>query len=259
MITVYGMSSPNVRKVLIALQEMGLTYETRHVAVFKGGQFGAEILALNPLAKVPILIDTAGPAAGMPIFESGAILIYLAETYGPAFLPASGPARYRVLEWLVLQVASMGPALGNNSHFRLMAQDNAYAAARFRRMAAQAYRALDTRLAEAPYLGGEAYSIADMATYPWARYFRRHGMRDADCPHLIDWMTRLGERPAIRAADLPMRRFGDLDAQDQLAASPEALAMFSGHHIPAPSAEEAAAGRPTTARRRPPADKDSQP
>lgn len=248
MMKVYGMSSPNVRKVLIALAEMGLPYHAEHVAVFRGRQFDADLLALNPTAKVPILVDDAGPAQGMPIFESGAILIYLAETYGPAFLPASGPERYAVLTWLVVQVAQMGPVLGNNSHFRLIAADNAYAAARFRRQAAQVYRALDRRLADVPYLGGQAYSIADMAAFPWARYYRRHGMRDDDCPHLIDWADRIGARPAVRAADEPMAAFGERDAQDRAAATPAEAAMFAGQHIPCPTAEAAAAGLPTTER-----------
>ena len=97
MMTLHGMSSPNVRKVLIALEEMAVSYRTRHVSVFRGQQFDADILALNPMAKVPILIDPDGPAGGMPIFESGAILVYLAENYGPAFLPESGQERYCVL------------------------------------------------------------------------------------------------------------------------------------------------------------------
>ena len=137
MITLYGMSSPNVRKVLIALEEMELAYRAEHVSVFHGRQFDADMLALNPTAMVPILVDGDGPAAGMPIFESGAILTYLAECHGTAFLPMSGPERYSVLTWLFVQVAQMGPALGNNSHFRLIADDNAYAAARFRRQSAQ--------------------------------------------------------------------------------------------------------------------------
>ena len=91
----YGMSSPNVRKVVIALEEMGLAFEPRHVGVFRGEQYSEGFLALNPLAKVPVLRDPEGPAGSEPIFESGAILLYLAETYGPAFLPASGPARHR--------------------------------------------------------------------------------------------------------------------------------------------------------------------
>ena len=242
------MSSPNVRKVLIALEEMGLAYAERHVSVFRGEQFGPEILAFNPMAKVPILIDPDGPADGLPIFESGAILLYLAETYGGQFLPAAGSDRYCVLQWLFMQVASMGPALGNHSHFRLIEPDNTYAAARFRRMAAQADRALDNRLAEAPYLGGDDYSIADMAAWPWARYFHRHGMQDADCPHLAEWMRRIGARPAVLAADLPMDRFGQLDARDRAAATPAELAMFTGNHIAAPTAAQAAAGASATDR-----------
>jgi GST-like protein len=248
MITLYGMSSPNVRKVLIALEEMGLAYEPRHVSVFRGAQFAPDILALNPMAKVPILIDPDGPAQGEPIFESGAILLYLAESYGADFLPGAGPARCSVLKWLFMQVASMGPALGNHSHFRQSADANEYAAARFRRMAAQNYRALDVRLGQAPYLGGDAYSIADMAAWPWARYYHRHGMKDADCPHLIDWMTRVGERPAVRATDAPIKAFAAQDSADQKAASPQEFAMFMGHHIPAPTAAEAAAGAATTLR-----------
>lgn len=257
MITLYGMSSPNVRKVLMALEEMGLAYTVQHVAVFRGQQFDPAIIALNPMAKVPILIDHDGPAEGMPIFESGAILVYLAETYGDAFLPASGPQRYCVLKWLFMQAASMGPALGNNSHFRLMADGNDYAAARFRRIAAQVYRALDQRLSEVPYLGGDAYSIADMAAWPWARYFRRHGMRDDDCPHLIEWTGRIAGRPAVQATDAVMDRLGAQDARDQAAATPEELAMFAGRHISAPSAAAAAAGKPTTERRHTAAEKEA--
>jgi GST-like protein len=248
MITLYGMSSPNVRKALIGLEEMRLPYRTRHVAVFRGAQFDSEITALNPMAKVPILIDPGGPAGAEPIFETGAILVYLAESYGREFLPPSGPARYGVLKWLFVQAASMGPALGNNSHFRLIAADNTYAAARFRRMSAQVYRALDARLGQAPWLGGESYSIADMAAWPWARYFRRHGMRDDDCPRLIEWIERVGDRPAVRVTDAPMAAFGELDRRDREAATPQELAMFTGQHIPCPTAEEAAAGIPTSER-----------
>jgi GSH-dependent disulfide-bond oxidoreductase len=248
MITLYGMSSPNVRKILIALEEMGLTYAVRHVSVFRGEQFGDEILALNPMAKVPILIDHDGPGEGRPIFESGAILVYLAEGYGRRFLPAQGHGRYRVLEWVFMQAASMGPALGNHSHFRQIAGANEYAAGRFRRMASQVYRALDTRLGETSYLGGDGYSIADMAAWPWARYYRRHGMRDEVCPHLIEWAQRIGERPAVKATDGEMARLGELDTQDRLAASALERAMFAGLHISAPSAEDAAVGVPTSDR-----------
>jgi GST-like protein len=227
-------------QILIALEEMTIAYQPHHVSVFRGQQFEADILALNPIGKVPILIDPDGPARGMPIFESGAILVYLAETYGPNFFPVSGLARYNVLKWLFLQVANMGPALGNHSHFRMIADDNPYAAARFRRMAAQVYNVLNERLAEARYLGGADYSIADIATYPWALYLQRHGMRDVDCPHLVDWTSRIKERPAVQAAGVVMDMFGRLDATDHAAATPENIAMFTGHHIQAPTAIEAA-------------------
>lgn len=235
----YGMSSPNVRKVVIALEEMGLSYDLRRVRVFRGEQFGEEIIALNPMAKVPVLSDPEGPAGEVPLFESGAILLYLAETYAPAFLPSSGSERYDVLRWLFMQVANVGPALGNHSHFRGNADDNAYAAARFRRMAAQAYRALDRRLEVAPYVGGQAYSIADMAVYPWARYYRRHGMGTTECPNLIEWTDRIAQRPAVRAAGAIIAALGKEDAADRDAASPEEIDMFVGAHIPAPSAAQA--------------------
>ena len=112
MIELLGMSSPNVRKVLIALEEMGLDYATRHVSVFRGKQFDAEFLALNPMAKVPILFDRDGPAGEEPIFESGAILIYLAENYGPEFLPACRPGTVRCAQVAVHAGGQHGPGAG---------------------------------------------------------------------------------------------------------------------------------------------------
>ena len=149
---------------------------------------------------------------------------------------AAGPARYAVLKWLFMQAASMGPALGNHSHFRQSADTQRICRRTF---PADGRAELIARLMcgwrEAPYLGGDAYSIADMAAWPWARYFHRHGMKDADCPHLIDWMTRVGERPAVRATDAPIKAFAAQDSADQKAASPQEFAMFMGHHIPAPT------------------------
>jgi GST-like protein len=239
MITLYGMSSPNVRKVLIALEEIGLDYETQHVAVFRGKQFEPDFLALNPMAKVPVVLDTDGPAGDEPIFESGAILTYLAETYAPQFLPTSGPERYAVLKWLFMQVANVGPAIGNHNHFSRIHEDNEYAAGRFRRMTAQVFRALDTRLGEASYLGGNTYSIADMATWPWGKRYRRFGMADEECPYLVEWVDRIGRRPAIAKADAAIKALGELDSRDVREATPEETTMFMGHHIAAPGAEEA--------------------
>jgi GST-like protein len=240
MIELFGMSSPNVRKVLIALEEMELAYVVHHVAVFRGALFAPDFLALSPMAKVPVLRDPQGPAGDEPVFESGAILIYLAETHAPQFLPVAGPRRWAVLKWLVLQVANVGPMLGNHSHFRMIAGDNAYAAERFRRQAAQVYRALETRLGEAEWLGGEAYSIADMATYPWARYRHRHGMDEAEFPRLTAWEARIAARPAVKRADAAIERLAEADRADRRAATPAERDRFLGLHIPAPDAAAAA-------------------
>ena len=243
MLELFGMSSPNVRKILIALEEMALPYDVRHVAVFRGAQFDEAFVAMNPMAKVPVLVDCEGPARGEPIFESGAILVYLAETYAPRFLPASGPERYRVLKWLFMQVANVGPVLGNHGHFRSRADELPEVAARFRRQAAQAYRALDRRLGEAPWLGGDAYSIADMAVHPWARRFAHFGMDEGACPHLREWVDRIARRPAVLASDAVIKRLGEQDTLDRQVASAAEMAMFTGQHIEAPSAE-AASGIP---------------
>jgi len=237
------MSSPNVRKVLIALEEIGLPYDGQRVAVFRGEQFGDDFLALSPMAKVPVLIDRQGPAGETPIFESGAILIYLAETYAPRFLPAEGAGRWEVLKWLMLQVANVGPALGQHSHFRLQAEQSPYAARRFRHMAAQVYRALERRLGEAEWLGGAAYSIADMAAYPWARYLKRHGMDLAEFPRLEAWKARIAARPAVERAAQAIIAWGDADYADRTATTPEEREMFAGLHIPAPDAQAAATYR----------------
>jgi GST-like protein len=245
MITLYGMSSPNVRKVLIALEEIGLPYRTEHVAVFRGKQFEEAFLALSPMAKVPVLRDPEGPAGDVPIFESGAILIYLAESHAPQFYPAAGPARWEVLKWLMLQMAQIGPVFGQHSHYRLI-DDIEYAAGRARRATAQLFRALERRLSEAPWLGGAAYSIADMATYPWAVRLRRFGMDAGEFPHLLDWRARIDARPAIERSYRAMQPWSDQDTIDRAEATPEESARFQGLHIPAPSAQAAALYRGQT-------------
>jgi GST-like protein len=243
----YGMSSPNVRKVVIALEEIGLPYRTRHVAVFRGEQFGEDFLALNPMAKVPVLLDPDGPAGAVPVFESGAILIYLAESYAPQFFPAAGPARWEVLKWLMLQMSQIGPVFGQHGHYRLIEPGNEYAAGRFRRAAAQLFRALERRLGEVaslgetPWLGGEAYSIADMATWPWAVRLRRYGMDADEFPHLLGWRARIEARPAVARAHRVIHEWAARDTADRAAATPEESARFLGLHIPAPEPQAAAA------------------
>lgn len=237
-LTLYGMSSPNVRKVAILLEEIGLPYRTEHVAVFRGRQFDAGFRALNPMAKVPVLLDPDGPAGAVPIFESGAILIYLAESYAPQFYPAAGPERWQVLEWLMLQMSQVGPVFGQHSHYRLMA-DQDYAAGRARRGVAQLFAALERRLGEAQWLGGAAYSIADMATYPWAKRLKRYGFDPADYPRLTAWRAAIEARPAIERAHHVIAAWAAQDTADRAAATHEEIAMFQGLHIRTPSAQAA--------------------
>jgi GSH-dependent disulfide-bond oxidoreductase len=243
MIELYGMFSPNVRKIGIMLEELGLAYTLHHVAVFRGDQFEPSFLALNPLGKVPVLIDHER-GGGQPIFESGAILIYLAETYR-AFLPASGPARYEVLEWLMAQMASIGPMFGQHNHFQLLgAQAEPYAAARYRTQAETLYRKLDDRLATHDWIAGGAYSIADMAIHPWSTYLEQHGFSREDHPHLLAWRTRIAARPAMARM---MARFteafsGEADSTRR-AATPDQLDRFFGRAPDNPPADFSAVTR----------------
>lgn len=205
-IVLHGMNSPNVLKCVIMLEECGLDYELNHVAVFNQAQFTPEFLAMNPLGKVPVLEDsrlgTHGGRDGKPgaIGESGAILFWLAEREGK-FLPASQPERAEVMWWLMVQMANIGPMLGQFTHFNLVPQGSEpYAHGRYGAIAEKLYRVLDDRLQTRPYLAGGDYSIADMATQPWAYYLERHGFDAAAHPALVEWRERIAARPAVQCA-----------------------------------------------------------
>jgi GST-like protein len=196
-ITLYGVPSPNVIKVAIMLDELDLAYVLRYVAVFKGEQFEPWFQALNPLGKVPVLVD---PELGQPLAESGAILLWLAEHHR-RFLPDAEAARYEVLQWLMVQMAAIGPMLGQFTHFRLLPPGSEpYALGRYGAMAETLYRAIDTRLAARQWLAGDAYSIADIATFPWAEYIDRHELDRADYPHMQRWRDAINARPAVTRA-----------------------------------------------------------
>lgn len=228
MIELYGMMSPNVRKVGIMLEELGLDYELRHVAVFCGDQFEPDFLAMNPLGKVPVLVDHVR-GAGTPIYESGAILFYLAETYG-GFLPSSGMARYEVMEWLMVQMSGIGPMFGQHNHFQLLgAQADPYAAARYRAQTERLYRRLDERLATRAWIAGAAYSIADMAIYPWAGYLEQHGFDPGVHASLIRWRDMIGGREAVkRMGDRFAAAFNKESQDTRRAATPDQLDRFFG-------------------------------
>lgn len=226
-LVLYGMGSPNVRKVVIMLEELGLPYELRHVAVFKGEQFTPEFLRLNPLAKVPVLLD---PALGEPLAESAAILFWLAEREQSALLPAKAPARYAVMQWLMVQMASVGPMFGQLNHFRILpAGSEAYALGRYATQAERLYRLLDDRLAAREWIAGDGYSIADVATYPWAHYLERHGFDPAAYPALLRWRSVIDARPAtVRAGERMDAAFNALATETRLAATKYDLDRFFG-------------------------------
>lgn len=224
MIELYGMSSPNVTKVLILLEELGVPYEMRHVDVFRGR---TEALAgISPFGKVPAIVDRG--AGGLSVFESGAILTYLAETHGgEALLPRSGPGRYAALQWLMAQVAIMGPLLGQNNHFRLLPEEaEGYGLRRYAEQSKKIYRVLDERLAVSPYLAGETYSIADIAVHPWAAYVPRHDLDWTDYPALKAWWDKIGDRPAVARAATASARFGADDVAAITQATPAELNGF---------------------------------
>lgn len=223
-VTLHGMSSPNVLKILIMLGEVKLPFRFVHVDLFSEGQFGPEFLALNPNSKVPVLV----PENGTPIFESGAILLYLAELTGQ-LLPNAGRARYDVLEWLILQVATVGPLLGQLNHFTTYAPpDQDYAVGRYRREGHRIYTMLDTRLAASPHLAGADYSIADVATLPWTDYIERQGLDRAAYPAIARWREACEARAAVRAARAFIADVQNKDRTMFEGASPESRRRFLG-------------------------------
>jgi GSH-dependent disulfide-bond oxidoreductase len=232
----HGMGSPNVTKVVIMLEECGLDYELRHVAVFAQQQFTPEFLALNPLGKVPVLEDSR---LGQPLAESGAILHWLAEREGK-FLPTNQPARAEVMQWLMIQMANVGPMLGQVNHFRIVQKSGThpYAEARYAAQAEKLYRLLDDRLSTREWIAGGDYSIADMATQPWANYLEPHGFDSAAHPHLARWRAAIAARPAVqRALGRAHEGFSAIADQTRKSASGEDLDKFFGRSDTVPPAD----------------------
>lgn len=199
MIDLYFWSTPNGYKVSILLEELGLPYHVIPVHIGKGEQFDPGFLKISPNNKIPALVDTDGPG-GEPIalFESGAIMMYLAEKCGWAFLPQDMRARYDVVQWLMFQMGGVGPMLGQAHHFRKYAPEKiGYAIDRYTSEARRLYTVIDRRLAGCEYLAGD-YSIADMATYPWLRAHKWQGQDLADFPHLQRWYAAVRARPAVQ-------------------------------------------------------------
>ena len=198
MIDLYTWITPNGRKVSIMLEEIGLRYEVHPVNLGKDEQFEEEFLAINPNNKIPAIIDRDGPG-GKPytLFESGAILMYLAEKSGK-LMPQETAARYQVIQWLMFQMGGVGPMIGQAHYFlRHCPEDQPFGRDRFMTEVVRLYRVMEKRLGEAPYLAGE-YSIADIATYPWIARYEMHRMRLEEYPNVKRWFDALGGREAVK-------------------------------------------------------------
>ncbi|WP_119156990.1 glutathione S-transferase N-terminal domain-containing protein [Caldimonas tepidiphila] len=199
MIEVYSWPTPNGHKVHIMLEECELSYRAIPVNIGSGEQFRPDFLAISPNNKIPALVDPDGPdGQAISLFESGAILLYLAEKTG-RLLPQAPRRRYEVLQWLMFQMGGVGPMLGQAHHFRIYAPEKLpYAIERYTNEAKRLYNVMDRRLATAPYIGGEDYSIADIAIYPWLRSWQNQGIDWAEHPRLKEWFDRIGQRPAVQ-------------------------------------------------------------
>ena len=200
MIDVYSWPTPNGHKVHIMLEECGLPYRAHPIDIGKGDQFKPAFLAISPNNKIPALIDSDGPGGQpMSVFESGAILLYLAGKTGK-FLPADTRGKYEVLQWLMFQMGGVGPMLGQAHHFRIYAPEKIdYAIQRYSNEARRLYGVMDRQIERTgAYIAGGDYSIADIAIFPWLRSWQNQGVDWADYPALKGWFDRIAQRPAVQ-------------------------------------------------------------
>ncbi len=199
MIEVYSWATPNGHKVHIMLEECGLPYRVHPVNIGAGDQFDNKFLQISPNNKIPAMVDPVGPD-GKPIslFESGAILVYLASKSGE-FLPRSDREKFEVLQWLMFQMGGVGPLLGQAHHFRIYAPEKIdYAINRYTNEAKRLYAVMDKRLANSRYIAGSEYSIADIAIFPWLRSWKNQGIDWNDYPYLKGWFDEIAARPAVK-------------------------------------------------------------
>lgn len=205
MIQLYTWGTPNGKKVSIMLEESGLPYEVHAINIGQGDQMKPEYLAINPNNKIPAIIDTDGPSSKpLKLFESGAILMYLAEKSGK-LLPADMAKRYEVIQWLMFQMGGIGPMFGQANYFYRLEPKNAGAIERFYKEAIRLYKVLDKELGQREYLAGE-YSIADIATYPWVGRHEGHNVKLAEFANVKRWFDQIGQRPAVqRGMEVPKK------------------------------------------------------
>ena len=219
MIDLYTWPTPNGHKVHIMLEELELPYKVIPINIGDGDQFKPDFLKISPNNKMPAMVDPDGPdGAPISIFESAAILLYLAEKTG-RFMPKDLRGRYSVMQWLMFQMGSVGPMLGQAHHFRGYAPEKLqYAIDRYTNEASRIYGVINKRLGESAWLAGDDYTIVDMATFPWLRSYERQGQVLEDFPNLKKWFEILEERPAVqRGVEVlsESRRQGGLSDKDR--------------------------------------------
>ncbi len=203
MIELYTWSTPNGRKVSIMLEEIGMPYTAHPIDISKDEQFGADFLKIAPNNRIPAIIDTD---TGQTLFESGAILMYLAEKSGK-LMPSEPEARWRTVEWLMWQMGGPGPMFGQVHHFLRAAAGKApYAEQRYLNETKRLYGVLDRRLANVEYVAGD-YSIADIAIWPWVSRYEWHNPEIAEFPNVVRWYKAIAARPAVqRGYDVPVKQ-----------------------------------------------------
>lgn len=194
MIDLYTFTTPNGRKASIMLEEVELPYNVHRIDISKGDQFTPEFVAINPNSKIPAIVDRD---TDMTVFESGAILMYLAEKTGK-LMPTDQKSRFQVIEWLMFQMASVGPMFGQLNHFRKFAPEQLpYAIARYEKETLRLYGVLNKQLEQNEFICGD-YSITDIATYPWVAIYEFQGLTLNDYPHLQRWLETVQQRPAVQ-------------------------------------------------------------
>ncbi|MDB5794455.1 MAG: glutathione S-transferase family protein [Noviherbaspirillum sp.] len=199
MIDIYSTATPNGHKVHIMLEECELPYRVHHINIGEGDQFKPEFLAISPNNKIPAIVDAEGPdGKPMSLFESGAILVYLASKTG-RFLGNTDRERFTTLQWLMFQMGGVGPMLGQTHHFRIYAPEKIeYAINRYTNEARRLYGVIDKQVAKNGYLAGDTYTIADIATFPWLRSWKNQGIDFDEFPNAKRWFDEISERPAVK-------------------------------------------------------------
>lgn len=227
MIDLYYWTTPNGHKITIFLEEAGLDYRLHPINIGRGEQFTTDFLAIAPNNRIPAIVDRKPADGGQPmsLFESGAILEYLADKTG-RFLPRSGRERYVVLQWLYWQMGGLGPMAGQNHHFRNYAPKKIeYAVERYMKETARLYGVLDRQLEDNDYVAGNDYSIADMAIWPWIKPYANQGQDIEDFPNVQRWLETVAERDAVKRA---YARVEETNPQDGVTMDEEARKHLFG-------------------------------